>query len=204
MAFELPPLPYDYNALEPHIDERTIRIHHDKHHQGYTNKLNAALEKYPQLQSKSIEELLTRIETVPEEIRGAVNFNGGGYYNHAIFWENMGPEGGGQPTSELATAINDAFGGFDRFQEAFKGAATGIQGSGWAWLAYNSLTGGVEIRTMANQTSILTESLVPLLGIDMWEHAFYLKYQNDKGSYVDAWWNVVDWDDVARRFSEAR
>lgn len=203
MAFELPPLPYDYNALEPHIDERTMQIHHDKHHQAYTNGLNAALERHPELQKRSIEELLSHIEAVPEEIRAAVNFHGGGFFNHSVFWENMSPTGG-EPSGELASAIRDAFGGFERFKEQFKGAATGIQGSGWAWLAYTPLTGGLEIRNMPNQTSILTEGLTPLLGLDMWEHAYYLKHQNNKGAYVDAWWNVVHWEDVARRFQEAR
>lgn len=204
MAFELPPLPYDYNALEPHIDEQTMRLHHDKHHQAYTNGLNSALEKYPKLQDQSIEDLLSHVDAVPAEVRGAVNFHGGGYFNHSVFWENMSPEGGGQPSGELASAITSTFGSFDKFKEQFKDAATGIQGSGWAWLAYNPMTDALEIRTMPNQTSILTEGLVPLLGLDMWEHAFYLKYQNKKGDYVDAWWNVVRWEDVARRLREAR
>ncbi len=203
MAFELPDLPYDFNALEPHIDEQTMRIHHDKHHNAYTNNLNKALEKYPQLQSKSIEDLLGNIEAVPSDIRGAVNFHGGGFYNHAVFWKNMSPNGGGQPSGELADAINDTFGSFEQFQEQFKAAATSIQGSGWAWLARNPLTGGLEIRQMPNQTSILTEGLVPVVGIDMWEHAFYLKHQNNKGAYVDEWWNVVNWDDAAQRFQNA-
>lgn len=204
MAFQLPDLPYDYNALEPHIDEKTMRIHHDKHHNAYTNGLNSALEKHPDLQSKPIEELLSNIETVPADIRGAVNFHGGGFFNHSVFWQNMSPNGGGQPSGDVADAINSAFGSFEKFQEQFKAAATSIQGSGWAWLAYNPDTGEVEIRQMPNQTSILTEGLKPLLGLDMWEHAFYLKYQNDKGAYVDAWWNVVNWDDVAKRLKDAR
>ena len=204
MAFQLPDLPYDYNALEPHIDEQTMRIHHDKHHNAYTNGLNSALEKHPDLQTKSIEELLANLEAVPDDIRGAVNFHGGGFFNHSVFWQNMSPNGGGQPSGEVADAINGAFGSFDKFQEQFKAAATSIQGSGWAWLAYNPVTGDVEIRQMPNQTSILTEGLKPLLGLDMWEHAFYLKHQNNKGAYVDEWWNVVNWDDVAKRLKDAR
>ena len=203
MAFDLPDLPYDFNALEPHIDEDTMRIHHDKHHNAYTTNLNKALEKHPSLQSKSIEELLTHIDAVPSDIRGAVNFHGGGFFNHAVFWKNMSPDGGGAPSGELADAINDAFGSFEQFQEQFKAAATSIQGSGWAWLACNPLTGGLEIRPMPNQTSVLTEGLIPVLGIDMWEHAFYLKHQNNKGAYVDDWWNVVNWDDAAGRFRDA-
>ena len=202
--FELPPLPYDYNALEPHIDEQTMRLHHDKHHQAYTNGLNAALEKHPELQEWSIEKLLGHIHAVPEDIRGAVNFHGGGYYNHAIFWENMSPQGGGEPSGTLADAINQAFGGFAQFKEQFSAAAGGVQGSGWAWLVYNPLTKGVQIQTMPNQTSPLTLGLTPLLGLDVWEHAYYLKYQNRRPEYIQAWWNVVNWEDVARRYEQAK
>lgn len=204
MAFQLPDLPYDFNALEPHIDEDTMRIHHDKHHNAYTNGLNSALEKYPSLQNKPIEELLTNIDAVPADIRGAVNFHGGGFFNHSVFWQNMSPNGGGQPSGEVADAISSTFGSFEKFQEEFKAAATSIQGSGWAWLAFNPVTRDVEIRQMPNQTSILTEGLKPLLGLDMWEHAFYLKHQNNKGAYVDEWWNVVNWDDVEKRLKDAR
>lgn len=202
--FELPPLPYDYNALEPHIDEQTMRLHHDKHHLAYTNGLNAALEKHPELQEGSIERLLQYIHAVPEDIRGAVNFHGGGYLNHTIFWHNMSPQGGGEPSGDLADAIRQAFGGFAQFQEQFSQAAVGVQGSGWAWLVYNPLTRGVQIQTMPNQTSPLTLGLMPLLGLDVWEHAYYLKYQNRRPEYVQAWWNVVNWEDVARRYEQAR
>lgn len=202
--FELPPLPYDYNALEPHIDEQTMRLHHDKHHQAYTNGLNAALEKHTELGEWPIEKLLTHIDAVPEDIRGAVNFHGGGYYNHAIFWQNMSPSGGGQPSGALAEAIQSAFGDFDQMKDQFSKAAAGVQGSGWAWLAYNPNTRALEIVTMPNQTSPLTEGLLPLLGIDVWEHAYYLNYQNRRPEYIAAWWNVVNWEDAARRYDEAR
>lgn len=202
--FELPPLPYDYNALEPHIDEQTMRIHHDKHHLAYTNGLNAALEKHPELGEWPVEKLLLYINAVPEDIRGAVNFHGGGYLNHTIFWHNMGPKGGGEPTGALADAIKDAFGSFAQFKEQFSQAAVGVQGSGWAWLVYNPLTKKLQIQTMPNQTNPLTLGLTPLLGLDVWEHAYYLKYQNRRPDYVNAWWNVVNWEDVARRYEEAR
>jgi len=202
--FELPPLPYDYNALEPHIDEQTMRVHHDKHHLAYTNGLNAALEKHPELGEWPVERLLQHINAVPEDVRGAVNFHGGGYLNHTIFWHNMSPQGGGEPTGALLDAINDAFGGFAQFKERFSQAAIGIQGSGWAWLVYNPLTKALQIQTMPNQTNPLTLGLTPLLGLDVWEHAYYLKYQNRRPDYVQAWWNVVNWADVAERFEKAR
>ncbi len=202
--FELPPLPYDYNALEPHIDEQTMRVHHDKHHLAYTNGLNAALEKHPELQAWPVERLLQHINAVPEDVRSAVNFHGGGYLNHTIFWHNMSPQGGGEPTGALADAINDAFGGFAQFKERFSQAAIGIQGSGWAWLVYNPLTQKLQIQTMPNQTNPLMLGLTPLLGLDVWEHAYYLKYQNRRPDYVQAWWNVVNWADVAERFEKAR
>jgi Fe-Mn family superoxide dismutase len=202
--FELPPLPYDYNALEPHIDEQTMRLHHDKHHLAYTNGLNAALEQHPELGEWPIEKLLSSINAVPEGIRGAVNFHGGGYLNHAIFWQNMSPNGGGEPTGALAEAIRSAFGSFAEFKEQFSTAAAGIQGSGWAWLVYNPLTKSVQIQTMPNQTSPLTLGLIPLLGLDVWEHAYYLKYQNRRPEYIQAWWNVVNWEDAAKRYEEAR
>ncbi len=200
--FELPPLPYDYKALEPHIDEMTMRLHHDKHHQAYTDGLNAALEKYPDWQSKPIEEILTKISTVPEAIRGAVNFHGGGYENHSIFWVNMSPKGGGEPSGELATALRDTFGNFASFKEQFSKAAAGVQGSGWAWLAWNPRAKKLEIKTMPNQTSPRTEGYIPLLGLDVWEHAYYLKYQNRRAEYIAAWWNVVNWADVTQRFQK--
>jgi Fe-Mn family superoxide dismutase len=202
--FELPPLPYDYSALEPHIDEQTMRLHHDKHHLAYTNGLNAALEKHPELGEWPVEKLLTYVHAVPEGIRGAVNFHGGGYHNHAIFWQNMSPQGGGEPSGALADAINASFGSFARFKEQFSAAAGGVQGSGWAWLVYNPLLKDLQIKAMPNQTSPLTEGLLPLLGIDVWEHAYYLKYQNRRPDYISAWWNVVNWEDAARRYDEAR
>ncbi len=202
--FELPPLPYDYNALEPHIDEQTMRLHHDKHHLAYTNGLNAALEKHPELGGWPIEKVLSHINAVPEDIRNAVNFHGGGYLNHTIFWQNMSPSGGGEPTGALAEAIRSAFGSFAEFKEKFSTAAAGIQGSGWAWLVYNPLTKSVQIQTMPNQTSPLTLGLTPLLGLDVWEHAYYLKYQNRRPEYIQAWWNVVNWEDAAKRYEEAQ
>ena len=202
--FELPPLPYDYNALEPHIDEQTMRLHHDKHHLAYTNGLNAALEKHPELGEWPIEKVLSHINAVPEDIRNAVNFHGGGYLNHTIFWQNMSPSGGGEPTGALAEAIRSAFGSFAEFKEKFSAAAAGIQGSGWAWLVYNPLTKSVQIQTMPNQTSPLTLGLTPLLGLDVWEHAYYLKYQNRRPEYIQAWWNVVNWEDAAKRYEEAQ
>ena len=202
--FELPPLPYDYNALEPHIDEQTMRLHHDKHHLAYTNGLNAALEKHLELGEWPIEKVLSHINAVPEDIQNAVNFHGGGYLNHAIFWQNMSPSGGGEPAGALAEAIRSAFGSFVEFKEKFSTAAAGIQGSGWAWLVYNPLTKSVQIQTMPNQTSPLTLGLTPLLGLDVWEHAYYLKYQNRRPEYIQAWWNVVNWEDAAKRYKEAQ
>ncbi len=201
--FELAPLPYDYKALEPHIDAQTMTIHHDKHHLAYTNGLNTALESAPDLQAKPIEEILKNIKSVPENIRGAVNFHGGGFENHNIFWANMAPNAGGEPSGPLAEAIVKAFGGFAQFKEQFSKSATGVQGSGWAWLAYNPTAKKVEIKTMPNQTSPRTEGIIPLLGLDVWEHAYYLKYQNRRADYVAAWWNVINWADVASRYKKA-
>ena len=202
MAFSLPPLPYDYAALEPHIDEQTMRIHHDKHHAAYVNNLNAALEKHADLQEKSIEDLLRGIEKVPDAIRTAVRNNGGGHANHTLFWEIMRPGGANRPSGELAGAIDDAFGGFDAFKEQFAKACTGRFGSGWAWL----LAGGgkLSIESTANQDSPLMEGRTPILGCDVWEHAYYLKYQNRRPDYVTAWWNVVNWDEVAGRLRQAK
>jgi len=203
LAFELKPLPYDYNALEPHIDEQTMRLHHDKHHQAYTDGLNGALEKAPDLMGKPIEEILMNIGSVPEAVRGAVNFHGGGFENHNIFWSTMGPNAGGTPGGALSDAINTAFGSFDGFKEKLSGAAGTIQGSGWAWLVYNPTAKGLDVKQFPNQTSPYTENLIPLVGIDMWEHAFYLKYQNRKAEYIEAWYNVVNWGEVAQRFEKA-
>ena len=202
MAFEVPPLPYDYAALEPHIDEQTMRIHHDKHHGTYVTNLNAALENQPNLQGKSIEQLLRDINSVPEDIRTAVRNNGGGHANHTMFWEIMAPNAGGQPSGPLAEAINSSFGSFDAFKEQFAKAATTRFGSGWAWLLRHG--GRLEITSTANQDSPLMEGRTPILGLDVWEHAYYLKYQNRRPEYINAWWNVVNWDAVAERFNRAR
>ena len=198
MAFELPNLDYDYAALEPNLDARTMEIHHTKHHNTYTTNLNN-LSAGTDLEGKSIEEILSNISSVPEGIRGGVNFNGGGYDNHCIFWKNMSPNGGGSPDGDLASAIGD----FDKFKDDFSKSATGVQGSGWCWLVTKSGSGSVEIKTMPNQTSPRTEGFVPLLGIDVWEHAYYLNYQNRRPDYIAAWWNVVNWEEVASRFASA-
>ena len=200
MAIELPALPYDKSALEPHIDATTMEIHHGKHHAAYVNNLNKALENQSDLQNMSIEDLLRNINSVPENIRTAVRNNGGGHANHSLFWNIMGPNGGGQPTGELANAINAAFGSFDDFKTQFKTAATGRFGSGWAWLIV-APDGSVSITSTANQDSPLMEGRTPILGLDVWEHAYYLKYQNRRPDYVDAWWNVINWDEVARRYA---
>ncbi len=199
MAHETPPLPYDYNALEPHIDEQTMRIHHDKHHATYVAKLNEALDKHPNLAGKKVEDLLTNLSAVPEDIRGAVNNHGGGHLNHTIFWQNMKPKGGGKPTGPLADKIAGAFGSFDDFKTKFAAAAAGRFGSGWAWLCKNK-GGDLVIESFPNQDSPLTKGLTPLLGLDVWEHAYYLKYQNRRPDYINAFWNVVNWDDVSKRY----
>lgn len=202
MAYQLPDLTYAFDALEPHIDARTMEIHHDRHHAGYVNKVNAALEGHPDLAAKSIEDVLRDINSVPENIRTAVRNNGGGHANHSLFWQVMSPDGGGQPAGALATAINSAFGGFDALKDQFTKAALGRFGSGWAWL----VVGGADLSVIstANQDSPLMDGLTPILGLDVWEHAYYLKYQNKRGEYVNAWWNVVDWPEVARRYEAAR
>ncbi len=201
MAFTLPQLPYAYDALEPYIDARTMEIHHSKHHAGYTKNLNAALEKHPELFEKSIEELVGNPDAIPEDIRTAVRNNGGGYYNHAIFWTVMGPQGGGQPSGALAKAIEAAFGDFEAFKQVFSNAAATRFGSGWAWLGLKG--GKLEVISMPNQDVPLLAGLTPILGIDVWEHAYYLKYQNRRGDYIANWWNVVNWNEVARRFEAA-
>ena len=202
MAHELPKLPYAYDALEPHIDAQTMEIHHTKHHQGYVNKLNDALTKAPNLQKTSLEELLRGIGTVPEAIRTAVRNNGGGHANHTLFWQVMAPKGGGKPSGKLADAITKTFGGFDTFKEQFTAAATGRFGSGWAWLIL--LNGKLSIESTANQDSPIMEGKTPILGLDVWEHAYYLKYQNRRPDYIKAWWNVINWPEVARRFESAK
>jgi superoxide dismutase, Fe-Mn family len=200
MAHAVPPLPYDYNALEPHIDEQTMRIHHDKHHAAYVNNLNAALEKHPELQQKSIDDLLKGINSVPEDIRTAVRNNGGGHSNHTMFWEIMGPGKGGAPSGGLGAAINSAFASFDSFKEQFAKAGVGRFGSGWVWLI--DAGGKLVIESSANQDSPLMEGKKAILGLDVWEHAYYLKYQNRRPDYITAWWNVVNWDAVSKRFGK--
>lgn len=203
--YTLPEMPYAYDALEPHIDAQTMEIHHSKHHQKYTDGMNGALEKLsPELQDKDIEEILSNINQVPEDVKGAINFNGGGYDNHKLFWNSMKQNGGGEPTGAIADAINDSFGSFAEFKELFSSKTAPIQGSGWGWLVYNPNSGKVEYKAMPNQTSPRTEGLVPLLGLDVWEHAYYLKYQNKRPDYIAAWWNVINWDEVNDRFSKAK
>jgi superoxide dismutase, Fe-Mn family len=197
MAQSLPPLPYAADALEPHIDKQTMEIHHGKHHNAYVTNLNAALEKHPELQSKSVDDLLKNINTVPEDIRTAVRNNGGGHANHTMFWQIMGPNGGGAPTGAIADAINAAFGGFDKFKEEVKKAAVGRFGSGWAWVIDNG--GKLVVESSANQDSPLMEGKKIVFGVDVWEHAYYLKYQNRRPDYIDAWWNVINWAEVNKR-----
>ena len=197
MAHSLPPLPYPHDALEPHIDKQTMEIHHGKHHAAYVNNLNAALEKHPDLQSKSVEELIRGLSTVPEAIRTAVRNNGGGHANHTMFWQIMGPNAGGAPTGAIADAINGSFGGFDKLKEELKKAATGRFGSGWAWVIESG--GKLTVESTANQDSPLMEGKKPVFGIDVWEHAYYLKYQNRRPDYIDAWWNVVNWAEINKR-----
>jgi superoxide dismutase, Fe-Mn family len=203
MAFTLPPLPYDYKALEPHIDEQTMRLHHDKHHATYVNNLNAALESAPELQKKSIEEILAGMDKVPEAVRTKVRNNGGGHANHTIFWEMMAPGGAKEPSGALAESIERAFGDFTKFKEQFAKACTDRFGSGWGWLLVDR-SGKLSIESTANQDSPLMEGKTPVLGCDVWEHAYYLQYQNRRPDYVAAWWNVVNWTDIARRFEKAR
>jgi len=203
--YTLPEMPYAYDALEPHIDAQTMEIHHTKHHQKYTDGMNGALEKLsPELQEKDIEEILSNINQVPDDIKGAINFNGGGYDNHKLFWNSMKQNGGGEPTGAIADAINDSFGSFAEFKELFSSKTAPHQGSGWGWLVYNPNSGKVEYKAMSNQTSPRTEGLVPLLGLDVWEHAYYLKYQNKRPDYITAWWNLINWDEVNDRFSKAK
>jgi Fe-Mn family superoxide dismutase len=197
MAFTLPPLPYANDALEPHIDARTMEIHHTKHHQAYVNNLNAAIEKAPELASKSLDDLMKGINTVPEAVRAAVRNNGGGHWNHSMFWQIMGPNKGGEPTGKLADGIKSAFGDFAKFKEQFAAAGVGRFGSGWAWLVSDG--GKLSITSTPNQDNPLMEGKHAILGLDVWEHAYYLKYQNLRPKYIEAWWNVVDWDAVASR-----
>jgi len=198
MAFELPKLPYAYDALEPHIDARTMEIHHTKHHNTYVTTLNGAIEKTTELAGKSLEELLSDLNAVPESVRTVVRNHGGGTYNHNLFWEIMGPNAGGTPSGELAKAIDSAFGSFDAFKEELTKSATTRFGSGWAWLVKKD--NGLAVVSTPNQDSPLSDGQTPILGIDVWEHAYYLKYQNRRPDYITAWWNVVNWDAVAEKY----
>ena len=197
--YSLPDLPYAFDALEPHIDARTMEIHHDKHHAAYVSNVNKALEGHADLQAKSIEDLVADLASVPEAIRGAVRNNGGGHANHSLFWDIMGPNGGGEPTGDLADAIKRDIGGFDALKDGLNKAGMTRFGSGWAWLVKNG--DSLEIMSTANQDSPLTDGKTPILGVDVWEHAYYLNYQNRRAAYLDAWWNVIDWQKVAARFS---
>ncbi len=203
MAFELPPLPYAYDALEPYIDTQTMQLHHDKHHATYVNNLNAALQSSAELASLSVEDLVRRLKDVPESARTAVRNNGGGHVNHSMFWQIMKPNGGGEPTGELASAIQQAFGSFDAFKAQFNDAGVKRFGSGWAWLVIDQ-SGKLAVISTANQDSPLMDGLYPVIGNDVWEHAYYLKYQNRRPDYLNAWWNVVNWDEIARRYSQGR
>jgi len=201
MAYDLPDLPYAYDALEPHIDARTMEIHHTKHHQAYINNVNGALEGHDELAAKSVEDLVAGLDSVPDEIAGAVRNNGGGHANHSLFWTVMSPEGGGEPGGELADAIAAACGGFDGFQDEFSKAAATRFGSGWAWLSVDGEQ--LVVESTANQDNPLSCGRTPILGLDVWEHAYYLNYQNRRPDYVTAFFNVINWDEVARRYAEA-
>ncbi len=200
MPFEVPPLPYDYDALEPHIDEATMKLHHDKHHQTYVDKANAALEG-TEWADKDAEEVLQNLDSLPDDKQMAVRNNAGGHANHTLFWEIMSPDGGGEPKGDLADAIDSTFGGLDAFKEKVAEAGANRFGSGWAWLVVND--GRLEVTSTPNQDTPLSEGMTPILGVDVWEHAYYLKYQNRRPDYIAAWWSVVNWDEVARRFDEA-
>lgn len=202
MAFTLPELPYAHNALAPHFDEETMHLHHGKHHAAYVNNANAALEKHPELADKTVEELLADLDAVPEDIRTAIRNNAGGHANHAMFWEILSPNGGGEPTGEIKEAIEAAFGSFDAFKSQFATAATGRFGSGWAWLVLND--GKLEITSTPNQDSPLSEGKTPVLGLDVWEHAYYLNYKNVRADYIAAFWNLVNWDEVNKLFAAAK
>jgi superoxide dismutase, Fe-Mn family len=202
MTFELPSLPYAFDALEPYIDAMTMEIHHTKHHNAYVSNLNASLEKHSNLANKSLEELVSNPDNLPEDIRTAVRNNGGGHYNHSIFWTVMSPNGGGEPRGGLAKAIEEAFGDFASFKDTFSKAAANRFGSGWAWLGFKG--GKLNVISMPNQDAPLMDGLTPILGLDVWEHAYYLKYQNRRPEYISNWWNVVNWEEVARRYDELK
>ncbi len=202
MAYELPQLPYAYDALEPHIDKETMNIHHTKHHNTYITNVNNAIAGKADLEGKSVEELVSNLDAVPEDIRTAVRNNGGGHANHSLFWTILSPNGGGEPSGELAEAINSKFGGFDAFKDQFTKAATTRFGSGWAWLVVNN--GELEVTSTPNQDSPLMEGKTPILGLDVWEHAYYLNYQNRRPDYISAFFNVVNWEEVANRYNSAK
>ncbi|EAD7678595.1 superoxide dismutase [Listeria monocytogenes] len=202
MTYELPKLPYTYDALEPNFDKETMEIHYTKHHNTYVTKLNEAVAGHPELASKSAEELVTNLDSVPEDIRGAVRNHGGGHANHTLFWSILSPNGGGAPTGNLKTAIESEFGTFDEFKEKFNAAAAARFGSGWAWLVVND--GKLEIVSTANQDSPLSDGKTPVLGLDVWEHAYYLKFQNRRPEYIDTFWNVINWDEANKRFDAAK
>jgi len=201
MAFTLPPLPYDFAALEPHIDAKTMEIHHGKHHQTYVNNLNAAIEKAPELANKSLDDLMRNAGKLPEAVRTAIRNNGGGHWNHSMFWQIMAPKAGGEPGGNLGKAINSAFGDFAKFREQFSVAGVGRFGSGWAWLINNG--GKLSITSTPNQDNPLMDGQKAIMGLDVWEHAYYLKYQNRRPDYITAWWNVVNWKEVEKRFSQS-
>ncbi len=199
-VFKLPPLTYDYNALEPHIDAATMKFHHDKHHAAYVKNLNAAVNKYPQLKPKTVEELLLSLDKLPKDIQTIVRNNGGGHLNHSMYWQLMGPKGGGAATGAIATAIKSQYGTFDAFKAQFNEAGTKLFGSGWVWLASGNRK--LQIVTTANQDNPITKGLYPIMGNDVWEHAYYLKYQNRRPDYLAAWWNVINWNEVNKRFEK--
>jgi len=199
MAFVLPALPYDYSALEPHIDTKTMQLHHDAHHAAYVKNANAALEKHPELQSRNIEDLLRDLSSIPEDIRIAIRNNGGGHMNHSMFWKIMKPRAGGEPTGDIAEVIKRSFGNFNNFKTKFNDAGTKVFGSGWVWLVGKPGSEQVQIVTTANQDSPISQGLFPIMGNDVWEHAYYLKYNNRRPEYLQAWWNVVNWDEINKR-----
>jgi Fe-Mn family superoxide dismutase len=201
MTYQLPDLPYDYSALEPHIDARTMEIHHTKHHKTYVDKLNTAIEGHSDLEYDNVDDLLKNFDKVPEDIKGPVRNHGGGHSNHSLFWTIMGPDGGGEPSGNVASAIDDAFGSFKEFRDKFNAAATNHFGSGWAWLVSDG--GKLDVISLPNQDSPLITGKTPIFGIDVWEHAYYLKYQNKRPDYIDAWWNTINWSGVEQRLSQA-
>lgn len=203
MKHELPKLKYEFNSLEPYIDEMTMNIHYSKHHAAYINNLNAALEKYPELLEKNIDDLLISLASLPEDIKNVVRNNGGGHFNHSLFWSIMSPNGGGKPSNQFLDKINESFGSFEDFKDLFAKAAISRFGSGWAWLII-SKTGALEIVSTPNQDSPIFEGIRPILGLDVWEHAYYLKYQNRRPDYIKEWWNIVDWNEVEKRYNELR